>query len=91
MRLAQFAVAADLTCSTAARGNLSMLDIHHRPRKRDASETGVRRCIGFVLSKNLSPVRMAPKEQVALLTELAGEPEQVRSLFESQSTALLID
>ena len=33
-----------------------MLDIHHRPRKRDASETGVRRCIGFVLSKNLSPV-----------------------------------
>jgi hypothetical protein len=34
---------------------------------------------------------MAPKEQVALLTELAGEPEQVRSLFESQSTALLID
>ena len=35
---------------------LSMLDIHHRPRKRDASETGVRRCIGFVLSKNLSPV-----------------------------------
>ena len=42
--------------STAARGNLSMLDIHHRPRKRDASETGVRRCIGFVLSKNLSPV-----------------------------------
>ena len=68
-----------------------MFDIHHRPRKRDASETGVRRCIGFVLSKNLSPVRMAPKEQVALLTELAGEPEQVRSLFESQSTALLID
>ena len=33
-----------------------MYDIHHRPRKRDASETGVRRCIGFVLSKNLSPV-----------------------------------
>ena len=68
-----------------------MSDIHHHPRKHDASETGVRRCIGFVLSKNLSPVRMAPKEQVALLTELAGEPEQVRSLFESQSTALLID
>ena len=45
---ARYAVAADLTCSTAARGNLSMLDIHHRPRKRDASETGVRRCIGFL-------------------------------------------
>ena len=54
------AVVADapspLSTPRSARGNLSMSNIHHRPRKRDASETGVRRCIGFVLSKNLSPV-----------------------------------
>ena len=34
--------------SIAARGNHGMSDIHHHPRKRDASEFGVRRCIGFV-------------------------------------------
>ena len=45
---AQSIVATIPRCSTAARGNLIMFDIHHRPRKRNASETGVRRCIGFV-------------------------------------------
>ena len=35
--------------------NLSMSDIHHRPRKHDASETELDDVVS-VLSKNLSPV-----------------------------------
>ena len=57
-----------------------------RPRRTDGPLTADDWEHARELADELRPLfkRMAPKEQVALLTELAGEPEQVRSLFESR-------
>jgi hypothetical protein len=54
-----------------------------RPRRTDGPLTADEREHARLLADELRPLfkRMAPEEQVALLTELADEPDQVRSLF----------